>query len=94
VQDALTHAGKNGLQPEQIHTLVSHQSGTDKTAAIQFFNGPYKDFSHHLLAHASGQGFLTGALFGVVAVIAAAVLINVKKSELPTEMSAEALVAA
>jgi EmrB/QacA subfamily drug resistance transporter len=94
VQDLLTHAGKNGLQPEQIKSFVAAQSPQNRGAASDFFNGPYKDFSHHLLAHASGQGFLTGALFGVVAIIAAAVLINVKKSDLPAETSPEALVAA
>jgi hypothetical protein len=61
---------------------------------VQFFSGPYKDFSHHLLAHASGQGFLAGAIFGLVAVIAAAVLINVKKSEVPSDPMEVAVAAA
>jgi hypothetical protein len=73
---------------------VAAQPPANRDAAQAFFSGPYKDFSHHLIAHASGQGFLAGAMFGVVAVIAAAVLINVKKSEVPSEMSPEALVGA
>ena len=56
-----------------------------QAAASRFFAGPYRDFSHALLAHASGQGFLMGAVFGVVAIIAAVFLINVKKTELPSD---------
>jgi EmrB/QacA subfamily drug resistance transporter len=95
VQNALTNAGKNGLQPEQIHAIVAAQPPANRGAALAFFNGPYRDFSHHLLAHASGQGFLAGAMFGVVAIIAAAVLINVKKADVVAEeITPEALVPA
>jgi EmrB/QacA subfamily drug resistance transporter len=94
VRDALAHAGTNGLQPEQIQTFIAHVPQQDHQAAVQFFSGPYKDFSHHLLAHASGQGFLAGAIFGLVAVVAAAVLINVKKSEVPSDPMEVAVAAA
>ena len=75
----LTHA-KNGVQPDVIATFVKQHP-----AAAPFFakNGPYQNFNHGLLAHASGQGFLMGAAFGVVAIIAAVFLINVKKADLP-----------
>ncbi|MFN2560517.1 MAG: MFS transporter [Jatrophihabitans sp.] len=75
----LTHA-KNGVQPDAIAAFVKQHPG-----AAPFFakNGPYQDFNHGLLAHASGQGFLMGAAFGVVAIIAAVFLINVKKTDLP-----------
>ncbi|HKC28113.1 MAG TPA: MFS transporter, partial [Jatrophihabitans sp.] len=85
VRDALVHSGKNGLQPEQIQAFLAHVPQQDRQAAVNFFSGPYKDFSHHLLAHASGQGFLTGAILALVAVIIAAVMINVKKTEVPSD---------
>jgi hypothetical protein len=44
-------------------------------------------------AHASGQGFLTAAIFALVAVVVSAVMINVKKSDVPAD-PAEAMVAA
>ena len=45
--------------------------------------GPTATSRTTCVAHASGQGFLTGAVFGVVAIIAAVVLINVKKTTCP-----------
>jgi EmrB/QacA subfamily drug resistance transporter len=91
----IKHAGSNGVQSTDSAKLVnSLPAGPVHDAAAQFFSGPYKDFGHHLQAHASGQGFFAGAMFGVVALIAAIVIINVKKSELPTQPPAEALVAA
>jgi EmrB/QacA subfamily drug resistance transporter len=38
---------------------------------------------HSVLSHGSSQGFLTAATFGIVAVLAGLVLINVKKSDMP-----------
>jgi EmrB/QacA subfamily drug resistance transporter len=78
-------AGSNGLQQEDITKFVKTLPADQQQHARSFFDGPYKDFTHHLLAHASGQGFLMGAVFGGVSIIAAVVLINVKKSELPAE---------
>jgi EmrB/QacA subfamily drug resistance transporter len=81
-QGLLAKAGGNGLQPEDIHKFV----GKHPDAAAFFAKGgPYADFSHHLLAHASGEGFLMGSAFGVIAIIAAVLLINVKKSQVPAE---------
>jgi EmrB/QacA subfamily drug resistance transporter len=78
----LQAAGNNGLQPEDIQKFV----GTHPDAGGFFIKGgPYADFSHHLLAHASGEGFLMGAVFGGVAIIAAVLLINVRKSQVPAE---------
>jgi EmrB/QacA subfamily drug resistance transporter len=94
IAGALQKAGKNGLQPEQIKSLIAQQPVQYRGAATNFFAGPYKDFAHHLLAHASGMGFLAGGIFAVVAFVAGAVLINVKKDDLPGEVSPEALVAA
>ena len=88
----IKHAGSNGVQATDAQKLVkSIPAGPQHDAAQQFFAGPYKDFAHHLQAHASGQGFFAGAMFGVAAIIAAVVIINVKKSDLPTEAPTEVL---
>jgi hypothetical protein len=81
----LQAAGSNGLQPEDIQKFIGSLPADQRQTAASFFAGPYKDFGHGMLAHASGQGFLMGAAFGVVAIIAAVLLINVKKSEVPAE---------
>jgi EmrB/QacA subfamily drug resistance transporter len=83
IAQRLQAAGSNGLQPEDIKKFVGGLPAGQQKQATEFFAGPYKDFSHGLLAHASGEGFLMGAAFGVVAIIAAVFLINVKKTELP-----------
>jgi EmrB/QacA subfamily drug resistance transporter len=88
--NALKGAGSGGLQPDQVSQFV-----TAHPDAAPFFakGGPYKGFTHDLLAHASGQGFLMGAVFGAVAIIAAVVLINVRKTELPSDPVAAATAA-
>jgi hypothetical protein len=91
LMQTLSAAGSNGLQPAQRQQFIdSHPD------AAQFLakHGPYQSFTHDLLAHASGRGFLMGAVFGAVAVVAAAVLINVKKSELPAQPMEEIAAAA
>ena len=62
-----------------------------KPADTSWRSDGLRDFSHHLVAHASGQGFLMGDVFGVVAIIAAVVLINVKKDDVPAEVGPEAM---
>ena len=76
-------AGQNGLQKPDIDKFVQTLPPGSRGQVQQFFDGPYRDFSHSLLAHASGRGFFAGALFGVVALVSAIVLINVKKEDLP-----------
>ena len=76
----LQHAGSSGLQTDEITKFVHEHPD-----AQSFFAGPYKSFGHDLLAHASGQGFLMGAVFGGVAIVAAVFLINVKKDEIPLD---------
>ncbi len=90
----INEAGNNGLQKPDITKFVNSLPAGSQHAARSFFNGPYTDFSHHLQAHASGQGFFAGAMFGVAAIIAAVVIINVKKTDLPTHQAPESLVAA
>jgi EmrB/QacA subfamily drug resistance transporter len=81
----IAQAGNNGLQNADINTFVNGLPASQRPAAHSFFYGAYKDFGHHLIAHGSGQGFLMGAVFGVVAIIAAVVLINVKKTDVPAD---------
>jgi EmrB/QacA subfamily drug resistance transporter len=81
----ISEAGSNGLQKPDIDKFVQSLPPSQQQAAHDFFYGPYRAFTHDLLAHASGQGFLMGAVFGAAAIIAAVVLINVKKSQLPAE---------
>lgn len=89
----LQAAGSNGLQPADVHRFVAGLPAGQRAAAAEFFGGPYRSFGHNLLAHASGMGFFAGAIFGVVAIIASVVLINVKKTDLPAESAEPALVA-
>jgi EmrB/QacA subfamily drug resistance transporter len=89
----LGQAGSSGLQSEDIKKFVSALPADQRAAAGNFFSHAYSDFARELLAFASGRGFLTGAAFGVVAIIAAVVLINVKKTDLPSGPAAEPVAA-
>ncbi len=77
----LQGSGSSGPEADAIASFVraNPQAGS-------FFSGPYRDFADALQAHSAGSGFLAGAFFGVAAIIAALVLINVKKDEVPDEM--------
>lgn len=85
-------AGGNGLQKSDIASFVGSLPAGERAQAQGFFSGPYLNFAHHVQAHASGQGFLAGAAFGVVAIVVAVAVINVKKSELPSHGPEAALV--
>ncbi len=79
--------GQNA-QPQDIEAFVhAHPS----TASFFAAGGPFNDFVRELLAFASSRGFLTGALLGVVSIISAVVLINVKKTDLPADTEALAV---
>jgi EmrB/QacA subfamily drug resistance transporter len=86
----LQKSGPGGLQADDIKKFV-----TANPDSARFFarGGPYSDFARELQAHASGRGFLTGAAFGVVAIIAAVVLVNVRKQDLPTSLEPDAVAA-
>jgi hypothetical protein len=84
VGNRLGQAGTNGLQKADIDKFVNALPANLQGSARNFFTGPYADFSHHLQAHASGQGFFVGAMFGVAAIIAAVLVINVKKADIPS----------
>jgi hypothetical protein len=85
VSARIAAAGQNGLQSTDINKFVDSLPASDQAPAREFFNGTYRTFSHSLLAHASGMGFFAGAMFGVAAIVAAVVLINVRKEDLPAE---------
>jgi EmrB/QacA subfamily drug resistance transporter len=72
--------GTSAPQKSDILTFVHQHPNTGS-----FFANDYANFARELQAFASGKGFLTGAAFGVVALIAAVVLINVKKTDIPTD---------
>jgi EmrB/QacA subfamily drug resistance transporter len=84
----LGKAGSNGLQSEDIKHFVASLPPGQRGAAGHFFGTTYSDFARELLAFASGKGFLMGAAFGVVAIISAVVLIQLKKTDLPSEPEA------
>ena len=75
---------QTGLQPDDITNLGS-LPGRNAAQRRVLRRARTATSRGTLLAHASGQGFLTGAGFGLVAIIAAVVLINVKKDDLPAD---------
>ena len=76
---AIQHAGKNGLEPDQIKSI----SNGNPTVLHFLTNGYYHRFAQEIQAHGSAHGFLTGSFFAIVAVISAVALIAVKKTDLP-----------
>ncbi|MEO6885777.1 MAG: MFS transporter [Jatrophihabitantaceae bacterium] len=80
VLGAIEKAGKNGLEPSAIAKF-----GSSGPAHDFLTSGPYHQFAVQVQAHGSAHGFLTGVGFAVIGLIAAAVLIAVKKTELPAE---------
>ncbi|MCW2498170.1 MFS transporter [Jatrophihabitans sp.] len=77
---AVQHAGKNGLEPDQIQAL-----GKGNPSVLHFLqDGTYHRFAQEIQAHGSAHGFFTGSVFAIVALVAAAALIAVKKTDLPT----------
>ncbi len=74
--------GQNA-EPKDIQAFVQAHPSTGSFFAA---GGPFNTFVRELLAYASGKGFLVGAALGVIAIISAVVLINVKKSDLPEDV--------
>src|SRR6266581_4962227 len=60
--------------------LASSQTGKPASSAA-YADHAALDAFHAVQAHGASQGFLVSAIFGVVAVVAAVVLINVRKSD-------------
>ena len=77
----LSKASQGQRVPDNLVGLARHDS-----VALQAV--------HAVQAHGSAGAFLTAAFMAAGAVLVAALVINVKKSDLPSEVSAEAVVAA
>jgi EmrB/QacA subfamily drug resistance transporter len=99
----LQAAGSNGLQPEDIGKYVnSFKDPQQHELVARFFGGlqhnfinggPYHEFARAIQAHASGQGFFGAAMFGVVAVLVAVFVIQIKKTDLPSKPPMEVIAA-
>lgn len=81
----LAGSGKTGPQPEQIRQFVAGLSPNSRGPVGAFFSGPFQNYAAHVQAHSSGMGFLTAALMGVAAIIVTAILITVKKDDVPAD---------
>jgi EmrB/QacA subfamily drug resistance transporter len=90
----LQSAGSNGLQQTEIQSFVNGLPARERGPAASFFSGPYRDFSHLLLAQGSGEAFAAGAVFAVVAILVAVFVIKIKKEDLPTRPPADVAVTA
>ena len=65
-----------------IRDLLHPSTHGPQPAALR--DGTAVNAYHSVLSHGSSQGFLTAAIFGIVAVLAGLLLINVKRGDLPT----------
>ena len=93
----IQHAGKNGLDHAAVTNFVNSPAvpvGQRQSVMDFLTRGDYHHFAVQVQAHGSGSGFLSGAIFAVVAFIAASTLIAVKKSDLPSGPPAEAVAVA
>lgn len=89
----LASAGNNGLQQTEIASFINGLPAGERGPVAGFFAGPYRDFTHHLLAQGSGQAFFGAAMFAVVAILVAVFLIKITKDDAPTRAAAEVPVA-
>jgi Major Facilitator Superfamily len=82
----LHSAGSNGLAQTEIQSFINALPANERGPAASFFAGPYRDFSHLLLAQGSGEAFFAGAMFAVVAILVAVFVIKIKKDEQPADV--------
>ncbi len=85
---SLAGASQHHLQ----ELLASSQTGKPASSAA-YADHAALDAFHAVQSHGSSQGFLVAAIFGIVAVVAALVLINVKKRDMPQVQEAAVAVA-
>ena len=88
----LSSKGSNGPEQGEVKRFIAGLPSDQQGTVANWFHGPYHDASAHIQAHASAMGFLAAACFGIASIIVAAVLINVKKSDVPSD-PAEAMAA-
>ena len=79
--------GSNGPEAGQIKQFIKGLPQDQQSTVANWFQGPYHDASAHIQAHASAMGFLAAACFGIASILVAALLINVKKSDVPSDPS-------
>ena len=87
----LQSAGSNGLQQTEIKSFINGLPARERGPAASFFAGPYRDFSHLLLAQGSAEAFAAGVMCAVVAILVAVFVI--KRDELPAHLPAQVPVA-
>jgi len=89
-----TQAHELAGQPQVLQHLQQlnvERSGGAKAPAAAWHDSTAVQALHAIQAHSSGMGFLAAAIFGVVAVLASVLLINVRKADLPTTSPTDAL---
>jgi EmrB/QacA subfamily drug resistance transporter len=94
---ATTQAHKLADQPQALQHLQQlsiERAGGAKAPAAAWNDSAAVEALHAVQAHASGMGFLAAAVFGVVAVLASVLLINIRKTDLPTASPTDALAGA
>ncbi len=83
-----------GASQQHLQELIaSSQSGKPASPAA-YADQAAVDAFHAVQAHGASQGFLVAAIFGIVAVVAALVLINVKKRDVTEVSESEVVVPA
>jgi EmrB/QacA subfamily drug resistance transporter len=89
-----TKARELADQPQVLQHLGQlnvERAGGPKAPAAAWNDSTAVQGLHAIQAHSSAMGFLAAAIFGVVAVLAAALLINIRKSDLPSDSMAAAV---
>jgi EmrB/QacA subfamily drug resistance transporter len=89
-----TKARELADQPQVLQHLGQlnvERAGGAKAPAAAWNDSTAVAALHAVQAHSSAMGFLAAAIFGVVAVLAAALLINIRKSDLPSDPMAAAV---
>jgi hypothetical protein len=85
---AQTQAGKiPGSVLQHFGEIAAAQTGHPASAAALQDNAAIHAVAQ-VQAHSSGMGFLAAAIFGAVAVVVSIVVINVKKTDLPSPQEA------
>src|SRR5262249_31414489 len=91
-----TKARELADQPQVLQHLGQlnvEGAGGAKAPAAAWNDSTAVQALHAIQAHSSAMGFLPAAIFGLVAVLAAALLINIRKSDLPADPMAAAVAA-
>jgi len=78
-----TQIGKlTGASQRHFQELLSSSQTGKPASSAAYADHPALTAFHTVQAHGSGHGFTVAAIFGIVSVVAAIVLINVKKRDM------------